>query len=105
MEKRDFIYSNEWKKFRQEIGNKTKTDLITGSKLLKGWNLHHKDLDAKHYTDISNSDNFIALNKKTHSFIHWLYNYYKKDNEIISRIVDLLDEMVELNNGSSTEID
>lgn len=96
--KRDFRKSKVWTAFRHLINVKQKgIDPITQKKLCKGSNLHHKDLNEAHYTDLSNEEHFVMLNKKTHEAIHWLYTYYRKDKDIIGRITNLLEEMYEIN--------
>lgn len=72
-------------------------DIITNKKLLKGANLHHKNLDEKEYENLSNEDWFVFLNRSSHEVVHWLYRYYVNDKDIINRLTNLLDEMVEIN--------
>lgn len=72
--KAKFRCSKAWKDFRKKIMNEQDNkDLITGRKLYKGFNVHHKKLtnDMEVYRDLSNSDNFVALNKSTHEAVHW----------------------------------
>lgn len=94
--KRKFRSSSKWKDFRTSFKNEV--DVITNKKLYKGWNLHHKDLNENHYEDITDRNKFCSLNKSTHEMIHWLYNYYKNDPNILDRIKELLDEMIDYNN-------
>ena len=96
--KSKFRATSTWKKFRKSLKEERAIDCITLSKLYSGWNLHHKDLNDQHYTDLTNKDNFACLNKKTHEFIHWLYPYYKKDKTVLDRIEKLMEEMVVINN-------
>lgn len=96
--KAKFRNTSKWKKFRQLLAAKhNNIDIVTMKKLYKGYNCHHKDLNEDHYEQLI-EDNFICLNKNTHEFIHWLYNYYKDDETILYRIKKLLDEMKALNN-------
>ena len=96
--KRDFRKSKIWVSFRHQINVKQHgLDPITQKKLYRGANLHHKDLNEAHYTDLSNEDHFVMVNKQTHDAIHWLYTYYRKDKDIIKRIADLLEEMYVIN--------
>lgn len=76
--------------------DKRKIDVVTGRPLLKGWNLHHCDLNEAHYEDISNEDNFECLNQTTHKFVHWLFRY-KNWREILKNIETLLEKMEKLN--------
>lgn len=98
--KSKFRNSTAWKKFRKEVYHYYKgIDPITRKKLYAGYNTHHMDLNPDHYKDLSNMEHFVPLNKKTHDFIHWLYDYWIKDPEILDRIVQLLTDMREINNG------
>lgn len=97
-EKTKFRASSKWKKYRLSRKKEDKVDYVTQRPLLKGFNLHHLDLDEKHYCDISDNGNFECLNKQTHEFIHWLYRYYPKDPEILDRIKIMLDKMCGINN-------
>lgn len=99
--KRNFRATKKWKDFQKKMKVKQKgIDPITNKKLLKGANLHHKDLDENHYEDLSNENNFVYLNKQTHDFVHWLYRYFVKDEEILERIKLIMVEMKQLNNIS-----
>lgn len=92
-----FRKTSRWANFKIEMKNRgLGVDRITRKPLNKGWNLHHCDLDPEHY-EILNWNNFECLNPATHDFIHWLYNFYKKDPFIIERIEDLMKKMVALN--------
>lgn len=72
--KAKFRSSKIWKDFRKKkmLEQKGK-DPITGRKLYGGWNLHHRILtsDMDVYRDLSDSDNFIGLNKATHEAVHF----------------------------------
>lgn len=95
--KTKFRTSSKWKAFRKQIASKQNNlDVITQKPLRKGFNCHHKDLDEAHYQLLIES-NFVCLNKQTHEFIHWLFNYYNKDETILYRIKIILDEMKEVN--------
>ena len=96
-DKTKFRQSIKWKKFKTYIKKTRKLDCITLYPLRKGWNLHHLNLNEEHYTDLSNETHFEPLNRKTHETIHFLYNYYAKDKEIIDRLRDLLERMYEIN--------
>lgn len=79
--KRSFRSSKAWKEFRHKIYTKQKgIDPITGSKLGKGCNLHHRNItaDEEEYTDMSNEEAFVMLSSMTHKMLHWGYTYYKK---------------------------
>lgn len=93
--KKEFRQTKEWKAFREQMKER-KVDALTLQKLRKGWNLHHLDLNALHYGDLS-EHKFECLNNKSHDLVHFLYNYYKKDREVLTRLECILEKMVLLN--------
>lgn len=95
--KAKFRQTKEWKTFRIKIAEKQdKKDIITGKPLRKGYNCHHLSMDAETYDKLI-EENFIAVNKTTHETIHAIFRYYKNDKDILNRIKQVLDKMVELN--------
>lgn len=97
--KRKLRGTKAWKTLRHEKNiEQGGIDPLTNKKLSKTANLHHMDLNSEHYLDIEDHERFLMLNKNSHDTIHFLYNYYVKDREIINRLVDILDKMVEINN-------
>ena len=96
-ERANFRSTKVWRALREEKRSNDKVDFLTRKKLSKSYNLHHMDLNPDHYDDLSNSENFIPLNKKSHECIHFLYDYYAKDPTILDRLKDCLDKMVKVN--------
>ena len=95
--KTKFRTTKLWKEFRQKMRDKQNgLDYITGKKLNKFWNLHHLDMSIENYEKLE-EDNFICLNKQMHETIHILFRYYKNDKDILNRIKQVLDKMIELN--------
>ena len=94
--KSKFRSTSAWKNFRKKMKEKQKVDFITGKPLYAGFNLHHLDLDEKHYEDISNEDNFVCLNKTSHETIHWLFRY-KNWRQLLKNIETLLEKMEKIN--------
>lgn len=103
--KTKFRRSKKWLDFRKKMRKKQSTDPITNYPLRAGCNLHHKNLNPNNYQDISNESHFIFLNKQTHETIHWLYNYYVKDDKILERIKVLLDEMKGITKDDNNSLD
>lgn len=96
-EKSKFRQSARWRKIRAFKKKECSgIDYITGKKLLKGFQLHHKDMRLENYTRLE-PDRFICLNKMSHEMLHFLYNYYKNDTSIIERIRAVLEEMKKFN--------
>ena len=85
--KRNFRNSKKWKEFRKKKMLEQKNlDPITETKLSGRFALHHKNLNAENYEDISKEDDFIAILKETHDSIHWMLRYIKKYKDL--RVLD-----------------
>lgn len=95
--KAKFRRSSKWLSFRRKLKYKRKVDALTQKPLLPGFNLHHIRMDEKFYEDLSDEYLFECLNKQSHQFLHWAFNYYKNDVEFITRLEDLLKRMKENN--------
>lgn len=96
--KKKFRKTEEWRQFRQDkIYEQNHLDYITGKRLLIGCNCHHLDMNVESYDDISDSSNFIALNRDTHEMIHELYKLYRNDPSVMDRIGYVLRKMLYLN--------
>lgn len=95
--KTKFRKSAKWLKFRafkkKDQGGK---DAITGGPLRAGFQVHHMNQDEENYEDLSNPENFLALNRYTHKLLHYFLTYYKKDKNILERLRSVLDRMIEL---------
>lgn len=97
-EKQKFRQSAKWKKFRLYLKKESNgIDFVTQKKLLKGFQLHHKDMRVENYKNITDSKRFLPCNKRTHEFIHFAYTYYKDDAEFLKRLKIILDDMVRMN--------
>lgn len=96
--KTKFRATKKWKEFRNHMRELQKTDPVTGQKLSKLFNLHHLDLNEEHYEDISNEDNFICLNQKTHACVHFFFSKSKPKQwrERLKRIIPILKKMEKL---------
>ena len=97
-DKTKFRASKKWKDFRDEMRKEQKTDPVTGQKLTRMANLHHKDMDDSHYEDLSNKDNFVFLNQMTHKCVHFLFSkvHPKQWRERIAALTTILEEMENL---------
>ena len=105
-QKEKFRKSREWKEFRSKMAALfDHRDYITGRRLVKGFNVHHlkTEQDSENYCDISNEENFIPLNSYCHKLLHYLFPYYMKDKKVISRLVEILDKMVQLSPNYAVE--
>lgn len=94
--KSKFRQSAKWKDFRKRMKQKNKVDFLTEKPLYAGWNLHHCDLDSKHYEMIDNEENFACLNRTSHEVVHWLYRY-KDWREVLERLKTIMEKMEALN--------
>lgn len=90
--------SKEWKQLRIDIqAEYNNTDPITLRPLRKGFNVHHLDESVDNYDKLEDHSKFRPLNKATHELIHTLFTYYKKDQQVMDRIKEVLDLMIEYN--------
>ena len=94
--KKEFRKTKEWREFTKALKAERKIDALTLQKLRKGSTSHHLDLNPDNYKVLDKA-NFETLNIKSHEVVHFLYNYYKKDPAIITRLSDILHKMVLLN--------
>lgn len=113
-EKGEFRKTKKWKDFRRKFYIKeTKTlkngkkrdipnvDALTLKPLSRTFNLHHMCLDPRQYTNLKNE--FIPLNSQSHEFLHWAYTQYCRDPEILDRLIALVKEMYDINNGKDVK--
>jgi 5-methylcytosine-specific restriction endonuclease McrA len=79
---------NDWKNLRQAIFERQKGICpFCNNKLLKGFNVHHKDDSLENYGNFNNLDNFVALHRGCHKIIEELHR--KKNLPLdLKRIVD-----------------
>ena len=94
--KRNFRATKPWKEFRQEIRKSRKYDELTGSRLVKQYELHHLDLNEEHYKDLE-PNHFSALNPKSHEVLHFCYDQYCKDPDFLPRLERLIKYMAQIN--------
>lgn len=108
--KKKFRETMFWKNFRGEFyivdikilkNGKKKfiigVDYLTRNKLTKRFNLHHKKLDSRFYTELIKKY-YVPLNPQSHECVHWFYTQCIKDPTFEKRFLDLIHEMLELNN-------
>lgn len=93
--KREFRKSKEWREFSKSLKAEKKVDALTLQPLRKGSLTHHMDLHPDNYT-VLDPDHFECFNMKSHDFIHFIFNYYKKDRSVLERLKNILDKMVTL---------
>ena len=92
-----FRNTSAWQKYRKFRKRHDKVDYITHKSLGTKWSLHHMNLDPEQYTDLSEMDNFVALNNSTHDIVHLLYPVYLEDPEVIDRLEEVLYRMWRIN--------
>jgi len=103
--KTKFRASKEWKEFRDRMREKQKVDPVTGAKLTRMANLHHKDLDEANYTDLSDEDDFVFVNQMTHKCIHFLFSKSKPKEwrRRIEKLIEILEDMERINGKTEKE--
>lgn len=102
--KTKFRSSKAWKDFKQVIkaeqGGKC---AVTGGKLTRTANLHHKDLDASHYADISDKTHFVFLSNTAHETVHWLWRSRLGWRTVMKNIATILEDMESINGGKTND--
>lgn len=97
--KSKFLTSKIWKLFRKDVYDKQKgKDPLTGSKLVKRFNVHHLDLRSENYKNLDDIERFIGLNPKSHDAVHLIFNVYKKDHDVIKRLENIMKLMEKYSN-------
>lgn len=92
--------SKEWKQLRIDIQEEyDNTDPVTLKPLRKGFAVHHLDESVENYGNLDDHSKFRPLNKTTHEILHAIYTYYRKDPKVLDRLKELLDLMVQYNEG------
>lgn len=98
--KRKFRASKAWKDFRHSINVEQKgVDPITGCKLSKSFNCHHRIQDKEQYTNIEDKSHYVGLNKETHDVVHFILRYVKKygDLRVLDNLYEEIRKEIELN--------
>jgi len=97
--KRRFRASKAWRFFRLMVKKHCKNkDVLTLRPLLTGFQCHHLDQREENYTKIDDETRFITLNKQSHDVVHFIWRYYVKDETIIDRLKNILDDMKQKSN-------
>lgn len=96
--KTKFRASKKWKEFRhlKYVEQKGKCP-ICNMKLGKTSNLHHKDLRAENYTDLSKPENFVFLCNTCHDFIHYKYKAFCREDFSFNSLQNIWKDMQEIN--------
>jgi len=98
--KSKFRLTSIWKNFRRALKEKRKVDELTGRKLTKTWNCHHRRSDSKLYTNLKESD-FMCLNNQMHDFYHICYEEMRKDIKFLDRVKKEIVKDLKKNNFQS----
>lgn len=93
--KRKFRASPEWKFLRLQVAQlQENKDFITGKKLSPHYHLHHMNLKADDYDDLT-VWNYVALNHNSHKLVHMLWDMgiRKTDNVNINNILKTMEKL------------
>lgn len=98
-QKQKFRASKKWKDFRDTVRHEQQNDPVTGSKLTRMAQLHHKDLNEEHYEDLSNRSHFVFLNVKTHETVHFLFSkvHPRQWRKRVLALIQILKDMEKIN--------
>lgn len=99
-ERHDFRMGSRWKSFRAKVKKACYSqDVLTNEPLKRTWNCHHLDNRYWHYDDLSDINKFVALNEDSHSAVHWLYRYWRRDkSSFFVRVSHMLRQMAHYSN-------
>jgi hypothetical protein len=96
-QKAKFRTTSFWKNFRNALKAKMKFDFLTGRKLTKTWNCHHRRTDSKLYT-VLDEKNFMCLNNQMHDWWHITYEEMRKNPKFLDRVkIEVLKDLNENN--------
>ena len=71
---------------------------VTGAKLTRTANLHHLNLRAEDYADISDPTHFAYVSNNAHSCIHWLWRSRLGWRTVMKNLATILEDMEKINN-------
>ena len=96
--KRNFRASKAWKDLqrKKKIAQQGYCAVLM-TKLTRTANLHHLNLDATKYTDLSNEDNFVYLSNKVHDCVHLLYGSKCGWRNAVGRLIAIFEKMDNVN--------
>ena len=96
--KRNFRASKAWKDLqrKKKIAQQGYCAVLM-TKLTRTANLHHLNLDATKYTDLSNEDNFVYLSNKVHDCVHLLYGSKCGWRNAVERLIAIFEKMDKVN--------
>lgn len=83
--KSKFRATSVWLNFRTALKNERKVDELTGRKLTKTWNCHHRRTDSRLYTDL-NKKYFMCLNNQMHDYYHITYEEMRKNPKFLDKV-------------------
>lgn len=75
--KTKFRSTKTWKDFRKQLKEEQVLDPLSQRKLTPRCHCHHRDLDEKNYSNLSDKTHFVMYNNYTHKTIHYLFNIAK----------------------------
>lgn len=96
--KAEFRKTSVWKKFRDYMCGKYKTDYLTHRKLKKGSPLHHMRFSPELYTDLDENF-FLLISNASHDLIHQCVSETIKDPSFMERLTYIVNKHIEINNG------
>lgn len=95
-----FRTTDAWKKFRNAVKSERLVDELTGRKLTKTWNCHHRRTDGRYYTDLKKAS-FRAFNNQMHKLFHIVYEEMRKNPKFLDNLKRMVLKDLKLNNYES----
>ncbi len=93
-----FRATTVWKSFRKFMKDKYKVDFLTGRKLTKTWNLHHRNFRPTEYTNLK-EESFRCLNNQQHDVLHVVISETIKDPDYLNRLCKEVLDTIKFNEG------
>ena len=93
-----FRRTTVWTSFRKYMKDKYKVDYLTGRKLTRTWNLHHRNFRPTEYTNLK-EESFRCLNNQQHDVLHVLISETIKDPDYLNRLCKEVLDTIAFNEG------
>lgn len=93
--KAKFRRTAKWKNFRKMLKKKRKVDFVTQKPLLKGFQVHHANMQLGMY-NVLDEDEYYTLSKTSHEVVHWLFRYTDW-RDMLNRLYTILEHMERVN--------
>lgn len=85
--------TKEWQRLKDRLRDEHKVDFLSHKPLEENFNCHHIDLNPKNYADLS-FEKFLPLNRNSHEVVHWIFDRYREDPNVLDRLKEVIELMM-----------